>query len=89
MKTVLTAINARYSHSSLAIRYLKAYNSQFDIELAEFSINDRLGDMYAELCERNAQVYCFSCYIWNIEMTLKLAQMVKCPYCTWRSGSWV
>ena len=78
MKTVLTTINARYSHSSLAIRYLKAYNSQFDIELAEFSINDRLGDMYAELCERNAQVYCFSCYIWNIEMTLKLAQMVKC-----------
>lgn len=73
----MTAVNARYSHSSLAIRYLKAYNAGFDIALAEFSINDKLGDMYAALCEKNADVYCFSCYIWNMELTLKLAQMVK------------
>lgn len=76
MKTVLTALNARFTHSSLALRYLKRYNADFEIKLAEFSINDSLQHMYAELLQEKAEVYGFSCYIWNMELTLKLAEML-------------
>lgn len=77
MKTVLAAFNARYSHSSLAVRYLKKYNSRFDIEIMEFSINDSLDSVYKKLLKSGADVYCFSCYIWNIEIILKAAQRIK------------
>lgn len=77
MKTVLTALNARYSHSSLALRYLEKYNSNHNIKILEFSINDHLHSIFSELMEEKGDIYCFSCYIWNIEITLKLAEMIK------------
>lgn len=77
MKTVLVALNARFAHSSLALRYLKQYNAEFDIQIREFSINDSLHHIYAELLKEDASLYGFSCYIWNVELTLKLAQMLK------------
>ena len=88
MKTVLCAFNARYSHSCLAIRYIKEYNSNKNIELAEFSINDGVQRPYAVLLDMNADIYCFSIYIWNVEITLKVAQMLKKakPHCTIVAG---
>ncbi len=77
LKILLTAFNARYSHSSIAIRYIKAYNSSKNIDLMEFSINDNIHYAYSKLIDKKADVYCFSVYIWNIEITLKVAQMVK------------
>lgn len=77
MKTVLTAFNARYSHSSLAVRYIKEYNREKDIEIAEFSINDNIYRAYSVLLDKKADIYCFSVYIWNIEITAKVAQMLK------------
>lgn len=77
MKTVLVALNARFAHSSLALRYLKRYNAEFEIILKEFSINDSLEHMYATLLTEKADVYGFSCYIWNMELTCRLAEMVK------------
>ncbi|MCI5892191.1 MAG: B12-binding domain-containing radical SAM protein [Clostridiales bacterium] len=77
MKTVLAAFNARYSHSSPAVRYLQKYNSRFDIDVFEFSINDSLDSVYKKLLKSGADVYCFSCYIWNIELILKTAERLK------------
>ena len=77
MKTVLVAFNARFSHSSLALRYIKSYNKEKNIEIAEYTINDRISHSYSSLLSKNADVYCFSVYIWNIEITLKVAQMLK------------
>lgn len=83
MKTVITALNARYSHSSLAIRYLQKYCASFQIEVAEYTINDNIYSIYTDLVKRNADVYGFSCYIWNIKETKQVAQMVKAalPQC--------
>lgn len=88
MKTVLCAFNARYSHSCLAIRYIKEYNSHKDIKLAEFSINDGVQRPYSVLLGMEADIYCFSVYIWNVEITLKVAQMLKKakPDCTIVTG---
>ena len=77
MKTALIAINARYTHSSLALRYLEKYNAGFDISVYEFSINDNIGGIYRKLLRCGADAYCFSCYIWNIELTLKIASALK------------
>ena len=77
LKTVLVAFNARFSHSSLALRYIKAYNTQKDIEIAEFSINDHIHHSYSTLLKKDADMYCFSVYIWNLEIALKVAQMLK------------
>lgn len=46
MKVVLAALNARYSHSSLALRYLQRYcEGQFpNLETVEFNINQKPPD---------------------------------------------
>lgn len=77
LKTVLVAFNARFSHSSLALRYIKTYNREKNIEIAEYTINDRIGHAYSDLLKRKGDMYCFSVYIWNIEITLKVAEMLK------------
>ena len=77
LKVIFCAVNARYTHSSLALRYLKAYNSQFNIKIREFSVNDSIMDIYASLYGEGADFYCFSCYIWNIEHTVKIAELIK------------
>lgn len=84
MKIVLTSLNSRFSHSSLAIRYLEKYCSEFNIETTEFSINDNPHSIYSSLIEKKADIYCFSCYIWNITQTNIVASMIKTalPDCT-------
>ncbi|OQB13360.1 MAG: coproporphyrinogen III oxidase [Firmicutes bacterium ADurb.Bin193] len=77
MKTVLCALNARYSHSSLALLYLKKYCDKFDMEIAEFSTNDTPHAIYSDLVEIKADIYAFSCYIWNISQTAVVADMIK------------
>ena len=43
MKILLTAINSKFVHSNLAVRYLKAFTKDmdYDCNIREFSINDR------------------------------------------------
>ena len=77
LKTVLVAFNARYSHSSLALRYIKEYNCQMNMEIAEYTINDQIYRSYYDLLKRNGDLYCFSVYIWNVDIVFKVAQMLK------------
>lgn len=43
MKLLLTAVNAKYIHSNLAVYSLRAYAKEYrsQIELAEYTINHR------------------------------------------------
>ncbi|MFV9511139.1 B12-binding domain-containing radical SAM protein [Tepidibacillus sp. LV47] len=79
MKIVLSTLNAKYIHSSLALRYLKAYSQKEfpNIEICEYSINEPLMTILTDLYERKPDVIGFSCYIWNIEETIQLIQMLK------------
>ena len=86
MRVVLAAVNARYTHSSLALRYLKSYcGRQFpQIETVEFNINQSPRAMLADLALRRPDVVGFSCYIWNIEIILPLVRSLRkvCPETT-------
>ncbi len=79
MQVVLAALNARYSHSSLALRYLRRYcERQFpDLETVEFNINQSPRLILGELAKRKPDVLGFSCYIWNIELILPLLRQLR------------
>ncbi len=78
MKVVLSTLNAKYIHTSLAIRCLKAYSEkEFDIELAEYTIKDPVMNIVSDLYRRQPDVIGFSCYIWNIEETIRVIEVLK------------
>lgn len=68
MKIYLTAINAKYIHSNLAVYSLRAFarTYQEQIEIGEFTINNRVDFILEEIYKAKPDVLCFSCYIWNM-----------------------
>lgn len=83
MKTVITAINSKYIHSSLAAWYLKTNCSAScgQVEVSEYTINDSIDNILISLYQKKADIIAFSCYIWNYEIVLKLSASLKkvCP----------
>ncbi|MCM3715155.1 B12-binding domain-containing radical SAM protein [Alkalihalobacillus oceani] len=78
MKTVVTTLNAKYIHTCLALRCLKAYaEPDFPVEIVEYTIKDPTLSIVADLYERKPDVIGFSCYIWNIEETIKVINQLK------------
>lgn len=74
MKILLTAINAKYIHSNLAVYSLRAYAREYQkqIQIAEYTINHRVEYLLQELYKQKPDVLCFSCYIWNIRYVQEL-----------------
>lgn len=79
MKVVLTAVNAKYIHSNLAVRYLQAYTKDmdYDCSVIEFSINDRKEKVLEALILEKPDIVAFSCYIWNIGYVKYLSSHIK------------
>lgn len=79
MKAILTSLNAKFIHSTLALFSLKKYAKEFEkeIKIMEFTINNSVDYIFEELIKEKADILCFSCYIWNIEMTLEICQIIK------------
>lgn len=78
MKAIVSTLNAKYIHTNLAIRYLKAYaQPEFNLEMAEYTIKDPAMNIVTDLHRRQPDVLGFSCYIWNIEETIQVIQMLK------------
>lgn len=79
MKVVLTAINAKYIHSNLAVYSLRAYAKPYkeDISIAEYTINQQLDDILMDLYKKKPDMLCFSCYIWNLTYVEELIREVK------------
>ncbi|MFV8827308.1 B12-binding domain-containing radical SAM protein [Alkalihalobacterium sp. APHAB7] len=78
MNVVLTTLNAKYIHTCLALRCLKAYaEPEYPVEMVEFTIKDPVMNIVTDLYQRKPDVIGFSCYIWNIEETIKVVEMLK------------
>ncbi len=75
MKTVLFAINGTWAHSSLSVRCLRTALREADLscEIIEGTLQDRTLTLLSRLCEANADLYAFSCYIWNVDEMLEIA----------------
>lgn len=76
MRVVLFALNGSYSHTCLALRCLRRplETAGFEVLLLERNLRDRRDEVLQALYEARADVYSFSCYIWNIEESLALAK---------------
>lgn len=78
MTVLLTTLNAKYIHSSLALRSIKEYCKDVaELRLREFTINHPVLDILSEIYEEKPRIVCFACYIWNVEMTLELIGLLK------------
>lgn len=77
MKFLLVGINAKYIHSNPAVYSLKAYAGEGyekEIEIAEYTINNRLEEVLSGIYERCPDVAAFSCYIWNWNFVQELTE---------------
>ena len=83
MKVLLTTLNSKYIHSSLALRYIEKYCNKYQQEnnyqliAREFSINELLDQIMAEIYKTRADLVAFSCYIWNKDLTFELMDRLK------------
>ncbi|MGP1598946.1 DUF4080 domain-containing protein [Peptoanaerobacter stomatis] len=78
MKILLTTLNSKFIHSSLALKYL--YNNIYDIadvSVREYTINENLQDIFCDIMSENYDLIAFSTYIWNVEHILKLCCDIK------------
>ncbi|MBE6702707.1 MAG: DUF4080 domain-containing protein [Ruminococcaceae bacterium] len=79
MQFHLFTLNASHAHHALSIRCLAnaLRDAGFRADYSEANLKDRSHAVLAALIEKNADVYGFSCYIWNVEPMLKLAADIK------------
>lgn len=81
MKLLLTAINAKYIHSNLAVYSLKAFADKYaygqEVEIAEFTINQSVDEVLSRIYKKQPDVLFFSCYIWNLKIIEELLPELK------------
>lgn len=71
---VWLGINAKFSHTSLAVRYLR--EAVPGSRILELTINHPLLDILGEVYEQQPKVLGISCYIWNIEIVKQLLKLL-------------
>ena len=76
MKIVLFSLCGSYSHTCLALRCLRdpLVEAGHQVFIFEKNLRDRSSVILNELYRYKADVYSFSCYIWNINETIQLAK---------------
>lgn len=79
MKILLTAINAKYIHSNLAVYSLYAYakDTPADIKIAEYTINNEKSEIISQIYDEHPDVVAFSTYIWNVEYVCSIGNELK------------
>lgn len=79
MKVLLVGVNSRFTHTNLAIRYLKAFTKDLNYQclIREFSINDRVERIVQEIIAEKADLVAFSCYIWNKDYVKQISDLLK------------
>ncbi|WP_425539984.1 B12-binding domain-containing radical SAM protein [Microaceticoccus formicicus] len=77
-KIALVGLNARYSHSNLAIKYLKESTKDIKtVDIYDFTINDEIEKIIRVLLKQNYSHIGFSVYIWNKQEIFRLIKAIK------------
>ncbi len=78
MQVVLSAINSKYIHTGLGLRYVGEYAKEqgHDVCLIEETINTPLLAVLEKIMAQQAQVYGFSVHIWNKPFVFRLVRML-------------
>jgi radical SAM superfamily enzyme YgiQ (UPF0313 family) len=82
-KVLLTTLNSKYIHSSLALRCLysaareNVENPEWRCDIKEFTINQDDDYILSEILYGDYQAVCFSVNIWNVERTQGIISVLK------------
>ena len=76
---VLCTLNARFSHSSLGLRYLYANMGplQARSKIHEFNINQNSDTILEQILKEKPLFVAFGVYIWNIRQTTDIVEQLK------------
>ena len=76
---LLTTLNSRFTHTSLALRYIYANMNELQntSKIIEFSINDALQTIAEKLLRENPSIIGIGTYIWNATEVSELIQILK------------
>lgn len=83
MKALLFALNASFAHQALGALTIASYANKCAGEdicsVLECNVNELSGEILYKLYEnaKNKRIAGFSCYVWNIEKMLRLAEILK------------
>ena len=78
-RIVLTTLNARYSHASIALRYLHANLGELkdDAIIREFVINENVQSIAEQILENEPEIVGIGVYIWNASDVSELIAVIK------------
>lgn len=78
MKILLTTLNAKYIHTSLALRWLYVANKDTsDISFCEFSLKEKTETIVESILASNCDILGLSIYIWNVNRMAELISQLK------------
>lgn len=79
MSIVLSTLNARYSHTSLGLRYLLANMAELraQTQIQEFVIGVRAADVVEKLLACSPRIIGFGVYIWNVDELTHIVALLK------------
>ncbi len=79
MNVLLTALNSKYIHTNISLRYLEilSRNQGFSCQIEEFTINEEVTKILDKIMVISPDVVAFSVYIWNFELIKKLSVLLK------------
>ncbi|MEJ2414031.1 MAG: cobalamin-dependent protein [Sulfurimonas sp.] len=79
MKIILATLNSRYTHTSLALRYLYAnmQELQQNTRIMEFSINDAMQSVAEKILDQTPDILGLGVYIWNAQEIQELIHIIK------------
>ncbi|MGL4663176.1 MAG: DUF4080 domain-containing protein [Culicoidibacterales bacterium] len=78
MKTLLITQNAKYIHTSLALRWLYVVSKDIhDIDFKEYTIKDSIESIADDILSQEIDVLGISVSIWNVRQTKELTALLK------------
>ncbi len=82
MKIVCACLNSKFIHSSLSPWCLRAGIKAFssddcEVKVVEATINSDIDQFVFRILSESPDVIAFSCYIWNISLTLEVCKKLK------------
>ena len=78
MKVHLTTFNAKYIHTSMALRWLYVVNkAQFDLSFSEYTIKESVSVIADSIIAEGYDVVGISVSIWNVAQSQELASTLK------------
>ena len=78
-KIILTTLNSRFTHTSIALRYLYAnmQELQENTQILEYSINDAIQTVAEKLLIHEPDIIGIGTYIWNVSQVQELLHVIK------------